>query len=146
MPDLTTATDPKVMADGWKYFYFYKSGISAIQAQTDLTECYAFLGTAKNARLPTFAAWPNPPMAGDASSAGGFGIVGAVIFDAVNDTLLRRNRQSKMRRCMEPRGYRKYAISKEGWESLISGDPDIAIARQARLASGPRPDEGTFIQ
>jgi len=146
LPDLSTATDPKVIADGWKYFYFYKSGVSTRQAQTDFTECYAFLGTANYARLPTFAAWPNSPSAGNSSRVDAFGVAGAILADMVSDTLQRRNRQSKMRRCMEPRGYRKYAVSKQNWELLIGGDQEAAIVRQAELASGYNPDERTFIQ
>jgi hypothetical protein len=63
-----------------------------------------------------------------------------VIGGAINDMLDRRDRVSRMRRCMETRGYTRYPMAKKLWESFDGRDPTRDVAILAKLASGPRPD------
>jgi hypothetical protein len=54
----------------------------------------------------------------------------------IEGTLARRDRQAKMRRCMEPRGYARYGVAEEIWENIVAMPPEAGIAVQARIASG----------
>lgn len=47
-----------------------------------------------------------------------------------------QRRQSKMRRCMEPRGYTRYGVAEEIWEKVADMPPAQGIAVQAKIASG----------
>ena len=69
-----------------------------------------------------------------------YGLVGTVIGGMVAGPIERRFRQSRMRRCMEPRGYERFPATEATWEEIIDNYSPGSIAVQAKLASGPRPD------
>jgi hypothetical protein len=150
LPDMTPTRDPGVIRDGWKHFYFHKTGVSYAQAYGDLAECYRFIPGAgvMGASMPAFRPWTMPLVARRAEPSspmtGQYGVVGTLVTGAimavVTGTLDRRDRQSRMRRCMEPRGYVRYPLREDVWQQLIDDYSPATIAMQAKAASGPAPD------
>jgi len=135
---------PAVEAEGWKYFYFWKSSISYADAYADFYDCYRFLPVPNAAygKL-AFTPWVNEPHLTprrDHTEAGKFGLVGDVVGSMVAGPLERRLRQSRMRRCLEPRGYLRFPASKEVWEKILNNYSVESIAVQAKLASSGRPN------
>jgi hypothetical protein len=144
LPDMTPTRDPGVIADGWKHFYFHKAGVSYAEAYADFAECYRFLPGAgvAGAPLPGFRPWrgPAPPTPNQVPGPQ-FGALGtAIILALVSGPLDRRALQSRMRRCMEPRGYVRYPLRAEIWRRLIDDYSTRSIAMQALAATGPAPD------
>lgn len=143
LPDLSPTRDPNVVADGWKYFYFHKSGVSFAEAYADFSDCYRFLPVAGAiGTLPMFAPWREMPgvQVIEPTYGANYGLVGVVIANIVAGPLERRWRQSRLRLCMEPRGYVRYPIPEQTWEQLTDNFSPRSIALQARAASGPTPD------
>jgi hypothetical protein len=141
LPDMTPTRDPGVIADGWKHFYFHKAGISYAEAYADIADCYRFLPVrGAIGALPMFAPWSERPGVRIFQPTNNYGVVGAVIGGLVQGPLDRRERQSRLRRCMEPRGYVRYPIPQATWEQLTDNYSARSIALQARAASGPTPD------
>jgi hypothetical protein len=140
LPDMTPTRDPDVIRDGWRHFYFHKAGVSYAEAYADFADCYRYLPVSMaNADLPAFVPWSETPGVSLNAAYNPWGMVGAVMISFIMGPLDRRARQSRMRRCMEPRGYVRYPVSEEVWEALIDNYSEQSIARQARAASGPTP-------
>lgn len=147
VPTVTGGRDPTVAASGWKHFYFWRASTSFAEAYRDVADCYRFLPVANAAGdVPSFApfnARPNaaivkPVIVNNSGLVGA--VVGAVIGGMVAGPIERRLRQSRMRRCMEPRGYERFPATEATWEEIIDNYSPGSIAVQAKLASGPRPD------
>lgn len=140
LPDMTPTGDPDVIADGWRHFYFHKVGVSYEEAYRDFSDCYRFLPVAGvNPMLPMFVPWTERPGTETLPQVVNGGIVGGIILAMVSGPLERRDRQSRMRRCMEPRGYVRYALAEPTWRLLIDNYSQRSIALQALAASGPAP-------
>lgn len=140
VPDLSNSSDPVVLENGWKYFFFHRRDTSFAEAHADITDCYRFLSPASwaNVKLPRFVPWDDrAAVTFDSSRTWNYGLVGELIGGMVEGTLMRRDRQSKMRLCMETRGYTRFGVAEEIWENVIAKPPEEAIAIQAKLASGP---------
>lgn len=141
VPDLSHSGEPNVVANGWKYFFFHKEGVTFTQAHGDISECFGFLRKSNwyDVMLPRFVPWrrPNPAIRKATYEPGYYGLVGDLIAGMVEGTLVRRDLQSKMRRCMETRGYSRYGVAEEVWENVIALPPEQAIAIEAKIASGP---------
>lgn len=141
LPDISTARVREASNDGWKYFYFHKQGVSFAAAYADLKECYRFLPVAgASPLLPMFVPWTEEPGFKELTPTSPYGLVGDLIGGMVLGPLERRARQSRMRRCLEPRGYVRFALPKDSWERLIDNYSERSVALQAKAASGPRPD------
>lgn len=141
VPDMSGSGSSKSISDSWKYFYFYKTGVSYENAYADFADCYRYLATTAepNVSLPAFVAWPAQPTEVRRPQAGGYGVVGNLLIDAFADPLRQRAQQVRMRRCLEPKGYKRFPIEKLVWEQLIDRYSEASIATQAKLASGDRP-------
>ncbi len=141
VPDLSSSADPAVAENGWKYFFYHRAGTSFAEAHADIADCYRFLAPAgwANVRLPRFVPWVErtPGERAETGYLANSGLVGAVIGGLIEGTLTRRDRQSKMRRCMEPRGYSRYGVAEEIWENVVEMPDAQGIAVQAKIASGP---------
>lgn len=139
VPDLSRSGDPAVVANGWKYFFFQKQAVTYAQAHADISECFGFLQKAGWAEvlLPRFVPWRRPTASKTTYIPSYYGLVGDLMAGMVEGTLVRRDLQSKMRRCMETRGYTRYSVAEEIWENIIALPPEEAIAIQAKIASGP---------
>ena len=143
VPTIIGGRDAKVVKDGWKYFYFYRPDTSYEEAYADLAECYRFLPVANtDSSLPMHVAWNDAPEATRESGATGstYGLVGAGIGALVAGPIERRSFQSRMRRCMEPRGYDRYPLTREVWEQVIDDYSQRSIAVQAKIVATGQPD------
>ncbi len=142
VPDMSGGRDPDVVRNGWKYFYFWRADTTYEQAFADFADCYRFLPVAGgDALLPMFIAWQGEEALNEKPAGGNqYGIVGAALGALVAGPIARRASQSRMRRCMEPRGYQRFPATKESWEAIIDGYSQESVSVSAVLASGPRPD------
>jgi hypothetical protein len=142
VPDLSSARDAKTVKNGWKYFVFHKAGVSYEEAYADFAECYAFLPTfAGGGELPLFIPWgqsETPDTEELKNNGGNFGLVGMAIGALIDGPLRRRAYQSRMRRCMEPRGYDRYGIDKDVWQEISGNYSAESVAVKAKIASGPK--------
>jgi hypothetical protein len=147
VPDLSSSGSDEVVANGWKYFFFQKPAVSFADAYADLSFCYRYQGNSNwgTVGVPRFVPWKEaaPDKTADTSSPIttqygllGYGM-GALVMGMLEGTLVRRDQQSKMRRCMETRGYTRYGVAEEIWENVRGMEPADAIAIQAKIASGP---------
>ena len=140
MPDMTPTRHPGTIYNGWMHFYFHKAGVSYAEAYADFAECYRFLpGEKFYALTPAFAPWGERAGGVPLQMRNNSGLIGGLIVGAVQGPLQRRDRQSRMRRCMEPRGYLRYPLEEGVWHALIDNYSERSIAMQAIAASGPSP-------
>lgn len=134
------AAPEKELGDPRKFFLFHKPGVTAQQAEADLGFCWRFLEMGQPRRLPSFVPWRQTPSTQPISYDGGqFGLTGAVVGAMIAGPLERSRRQSRMFRCMVPRGYHRYRTTEAVWKRLNSGDPAGSIRLQAQIAAGPVP-------
>ncbi len=128
------------LADARKYFIFHQPGVSTAQAETDLAFCWRFLPHGRQRSVPGFVAWRRAdgpreiPYAIDQ-----YGLTGQIIGAIIAGPLERSARQSRLFRCMVPRGYARYRTSEVVWKLLNEGDPAMMIRAQAAIAAGPVP-------
>lgn len=143
VPEITGGRDDRVVRNGWKFFYFWRENTTYEQAYADFSDCYRFLPVPNiMPGTPAFVAWRRPDGAAIREPVYNpqYGIVGAIIGSMVAGPLERRASQSRMRRCMEPRGYQRFPATEEVWEQIIDSYSANSIAVKAKIASGPRPD------
>lgn len=143
LPDLSSASDPKSAKEGWKYFYFHKEGVSYEQAYADLSDCYRFMpsgGDMFGEPLPLYVDWEATPEGNARYRPNPYGIVGDVILSLLSGTMDRRRWQSRMRFCLEPRGYVRFPLDKDAWQALLDEHSAKGIAMQAKAAAEPRPN------
>jgi len=141
LPDMTPTRDPRVISDGWRHFYFHKPGVTYEEAYRDFSDCYRFLpvpGT--SGEFPGFIPWRERPGMVSVQRVNAYGLIGLAIGSLVAGPIDRRDRQMRMRRCLEPRGYVRYPIADEVWRRLVDDYSPRSIALQALAASGPAPD------
>lgn len=142
MPDMTPTRDARVIANGWVHFYFHKEGVTYQAAYADFADCYRFVSPAVLiSELPVFVPWGEGPVTDRATvPANNQGMMGNLIGSMFSGPIDRRAWQSRMRRCMEPRGYVRYPLAPDVWRQLIDGHSARSIAMQALAASGPNPN------
>lgn len=143
IPDLSGGRDPAVVANGWKYFYYWRADTSYADAYADFADCYRFMPSPGAAVLvPRWVPWEEESTVAKVPppTTQPYGLVGAVIGEIVAGPLVRRAHQSRLRRCMEPRGYQRYPLQERRWELLTDNFSPVSIAMQAKAASGSPPD------
>lgn len=142
MPDMTPTRDRNVIEEGWVHFYFHKDGVSYEQAYVDFFDCYRFMPPPEiPGRAPAFVPWGNRPGTGPTPvPVNNYGLVGNLIGGLFAGPLQRRAWQSRLRRCLEPRGYVRYPLAEDQWRRLIENHSVRSVAMQALAASGPKPD------
>jgi hypothetical protein len=150
-----------------KYFFFHRTETTFAEALADLRECDNLSrdlsgGSVSAPYYPSY--WENPYLYGgsyDNYSAGAAlgGAIGAAIGMAIameiaQETERRRIRRVNMRRCMGFKGYDRYGTSQSRWRKFNfeggDGEPNErrrqhALAQQAKLASGPLPEESQKV-
>ncbi len=138
-PDLSGSADPAVVSEGWKYFFFQRDGVSFEEAHADFADCHRFLqpNDWTTVKLNRFVPWNGTPGKKSENLPNPYGLVGALIGGMIEGTLVRRDYQAKMRRCMEPRGYTRYGVAEEIWERVSKLPLDQWVAVQAKIASSP---------
>jgi len=138
LPDLAVAADQ--LGDDRKYLIFYKPGVTVEQAAADLSFCWQFLPHGVARRAPGFIPWKQADATRQVTYSGGnYGLVGAAIGAIIAGPIERSIRQSRLYRCMVPRGYARYRTSEDVWNLLNSDDQQRSIRLQARIAAGPVP-------
>ena len=128
------------LGDARKYFLLHKPGVSFEQAQADLSFCWRFLAHGVQRSVPGFVPWQKNSAARPVDySLTQYGLVGAAIGAIIAGPLERSARQSRMVRCMVPRGYDRYRTSEAIWKQLNTGNAVQSIRLQAQVASGSVP-------
>jgi hypothetical protein len=137
-PDLNLPAN--ALGDERKYFVFHKPGVTVEQATSDLGFCWRFLPHGFQRPIPSFVPWQRSDGVRKApNTIGPYGLVGDIIGGIVAGPLERSMRQSRMFRCMVPRGYARYRTSEALWKEINMGDAAQAIRIQALIAAGPVP-------
>lgn len=148
MPDLAFDATPADAETYDKYFYFHRDGTDFDTAFNDLSECDAL------ASGISYYGGGDPAMAnyyvaqyGLAGAAGG--VIGSAIADAIFGSAERRRvRRVNMRNCMGFKGYDRFGMERERWQSFnfeegfgrVNDEKRTAfLLKQARVASGPKP-------
>ncbi|MBY8822502.1 hypothetical protein [Sphingomonas colocasiae] len=130
----------KDLGDARKYVLFHKPGVTAAQAEADLAFCWRFLARGVQRRAPGFVPWHRADAPRQAPYAvNPYGLVGDAIGAIIAGPLDRSVRQSRLYRCMLPRGYVRYRTSETVWKQLNSDDAARSIRLQALIAAGPNP-------
>lgn len=147
LPNLAVSEND--LADERKYFILHKPGVAIAQAEADLRFCWRYLPRGAQRTAPDFVAWRRPDPARKAQQDQfntQFGLIGGVIGGIIAGPLERSLRQSRIFRCMVPRGYKRYRTSEAVWKRLNEGDAEQAIGLQARIAAGPVPPTSEVVR
>ncbi len=132
--------DPKVVADGHKFFFFHRADTSFAEAYSDIRECRSFIRRGAFPPQSEFVPWVEPAQRPVQSTTSPYGLVGAVIGSIIMPKLNRGLDNNMLRRCMEPRGYLRFPLPESSWSMINeSADEQQNILMQAKLASGPVP-------
>lgn len=147
MPDLAYDPNPEIEADFEKYFFFHREDTSFDQAFADISECDALAhGITKYG-----SDWP-PTISQRTMDYGPvFGFISALTnpTDAIFGSGERRwIRRYNIRTCMFYKGYDRYGLEKSRWQAFHFEEGLgrkneqvrlVALLKQARVASGPKP-------
>lgn len=149
MPDLAYTPDPTITADFDKYFFFHRDGTDFSTAYADITECDS-LASGINYYTGVDSGALAGAMANYGVLAGGIGgAIGGLMADAIFGSAERRRiKRINLRNCMYYKGYDRYGLEKDLWQAFHfeeglsrenAKDREAALKKQARVASGPKP-------
>lgn len=148
MPDLAYTPDPTIAADFDKYFFFHRDGTDFNQAYADITECDSLASGINFYMGGSDWAMQNAVMQYGAAGAIG-GAIGSAMADAIFGSAERRRiKRLNLRNCMFFKGYDRYGLKKDLWQEFHfeeglsrekADDRTAALMKQARVASGPKP-------
>ncbi|WP_143738426.1 hypothetical protein [Erythrobacter colymbi] len=149
MPDLAYTPDPVIAADFDKYFFFHREGTDFSQAYADIIECDS-LASGINFYMGADSAAISSAMSQYGVLAGGIGgAIGGLMADAIFGSAERRKiKRINLRNCMFYKGYDRYGLEKDLWQKFHfeeglsrenAKDREAALLKQARVASGPKP-------
>lgn len=151
MPELAFDASAVQPDDFEKYFYFHRADTAFDQAFGDIVECDALSsGVSYYGGVDSGAMAASMAQYGLLAGAVG-GAIGNLMADAIFGSAERRKqRRINMRNCMYYKGYDRYGLEKDLWQSfnfeegLSKADPKEREAKllvQARVASGPKPQQ-----
>jgi hypothetical protein len=148
MPELAYTPDPTIAADFDKYFFFHRPDTSFDQAYADITECDSLASGINFYMGGNDAIMQNAIMQYGAAGAIG-GALGGLMADAIFGSAERRRiKRVNLRNCMFYKGYDRYGLKKDLWQEFHfeeglsrenAKDREAALLKQARVASGPKP-------
>lgn len=142
VPDVAPSNDPKVREDGYKFYYFHNPEVSFAEAHRDFVECRAHLVVGGAAQAPGFIPWGEEHRRKVYEGTPMFpGLFTQALAAIILPKMQRGVESNKMRRCMGTRGYVRYAIPEKTWDILNDGEEAQIILMQAKLASGPKPND-----
>lgn len=144
-PDLTFTETEEDRTGYEKYFYFVRDDANFETAYQDIRECDALARGVRyymgNAQVPY-------PYAGTMAGAVG-GVIGSAVADAIFGSAVRRQqRRTNMRTCMGYKGYSRYGLNKDRWQTFNFEEgngtvPDEKregfLQKQAKAAISGRP-------
>jgi hypothetical protein len=148
VPDLRFSPTSQSADEGGKYVFFHRKDTDFATAYADIVECDNF---ARGIAFHTGA------MAVPYSSGGVLGgALGAVIGDAMADAIYgsdarRATRRVNLRTCMGYKEYDRYALPKGIWQTFNFEEGNRTLPEeerrkflmmQAKVASGPTPEQG----
>lgn len=140
LPVPNLAIPVEQLADERKYFILHKPNVSIEEATADFSFCWRFLSVGALQPVPRFIPWGQTPPTKPSDYANNqFGLVGSIMLSIVAGPVQRGIRQSRLIRCMTPRGYLRYRTSEAIWRQLNSDDAKQSISLQAQIAAGPVP-------
>lgn len=132
LPDLSPPADRE---EGSKHYYFHKAGVAYEEAYSDFADCYRYFPVAgADASLPMFAPWRRKAGVEKLAPAYNYGLVGIGIAALLAPSLERKAKSSRLRRCLETRGYLRYPIAEKSARQIIDDYSERSIALQARAA------------
>lgn len=137
LPDLDVPE--KALGDERKFFVFHKAGIGLEEARADLGFCSRYIARGQQRFLPDFVAWKQADPATPVPMTLNYGLVGVGIMAIIDGPIGRSIRQTRMMRCMLPRGYARYRTSEAVWKQINGDDLAASVDVQARIAAGPPP-------
>lgn len=137
MPDLAYAPAAEDAANYDKYFYFHRADTDFATAYADIVECDGYARGLTSGLSPSY----------------GQGILGDMVADAIADAIYgsanrRKLRRSNMRACMSFKGYDRFGLSKQVWQTFNfeegnnTVDEDVRtgfLKQQALVASSAAP-------
>ncbi len=149
MPDLAYTPDPLVAADFDKYFFFHRENTDFSTAYADIIECDS-LASGIDFYMGADSGAIAGAMANYGVLAGGIGgALGGLMADAIFGSAERRRiKRINVRNCMFYKGYDRYGLEKDLWQAFHfeeglsrenAKDREAALMKQARVASGPKP-------
>ncbi len=149
MPDIAYTPDPVMAQDFDKYFFFHRQGTDFSRAYADIIECDS-LASGINFYMGANDAAIASAMSQYGALAGGIGgAIGGLMADAIFGSAERRRiKRINLRNCMFYKGYDRYGLEKDLWQKFHfeeglsrenAEDRKAALLKQARVASGPKP-------
>lgn len=149
MPDIAYTPDASIAADFDKYFFFHREGTDFSTAYADIIECDS-LASGINFYMGADSAAIASAMSQYGALAGGIGgAIGGLMADAIFGSAERRRiKRINLRNCMFFKGYDRYGLEKDLWQAFHfeeglsrenAKDREAALLKQARIASGPKP-------
>lgn len=133
------ADDPKVIKEGYKFFYFHRPENTFSEALADVAECRSFMHHGVYPPQSSFIPWVEPAKRPVRTDYLDFNLVKTVLAAIILPKLNRGLDNNIVRRCMEPRGYKRYPLPEASWKAINEGEEVDNILKQAKLASGPAP-------
>jgi hypothetical protein len=138
-----TVPAPSDESDSVKFFYLAKEGVSFEEAYGDLADCYRFLEEGPALHLPGYVPWIEVPHRQERQTIYVSGhplndmiqaTLAAAFLPMIDAVISRNLANTKLRRCMATRGYRRFAVTKDVWLQIHNGTVREALLRQAKLA------------
>jgi hypothetical protein len=148
MPNLAYKPDPLIAADFDKYFFFHRADTDFSQAYADITECDS-LASGIDFYMGADGAAIGSAVAQYGLAGGIGGAIGGLMADAIFGSAERRRiKRINVRNCMYYKGYDRYGLEKDLWQAFHfeeglsrenAKDREAALLKQARVASGSKP-------
>ena len=145
VPALAFKPDPALEKDFDKYYYFHRQQTDFRAALADLRDCD---GLARGLASP-FGNLETPyPYAGTLAGAAGGAIANLMVAAIFGSAQVRATRRINMRRCMFYKGYQRYGLPKDQWQTfnfeegfgaLGETKRQAFLKQQAKVASGEQP-------
>lgn len=141
MPALAFSATPEIEATYDKYYYFHRADTPFTAALADIRECDAF---ARGLNINIGYTQAPYPYAGTMAGAIGGAIGNALAFAIFGSAQKRKLRRTNMRRCMHYKGYERYGLKRDLWESFnfeegLSSVKEVDrqrfLVQQAKVAS-----------
>jgi hypothetical protein len=137
VPELNVASNE--LGDERKFFFFHKQGVTFADAYADLSFCSHYIPRGQQRFLPDFVPWQRDDPARPIPNGLNYGLVGIAMMAIIDGPIDRSVRQTRMMRCMLPRGYSRYRTSEALWKQVNGKDVAASLPVLARIASGPVP-------